>query len=112
MSDISHKEEFDNDVCLEWLDNNQIVIFSAPRPSRDTVDTWEEKVIEVTDQYRYTVRYIHDFSQSRVVLTPYAREKAKLVNDTHPGQPNITNRIFFNREDALAWLRKFPVEPQ
>lgn len=139
MSEISRKEVFGHDVCLEWLDNDQIVIFSATRPSRDTVDTWAEKVIEITDQYRYKVRYIHDFSQSQVVLTPYAREKAKLVNDTHPDakgyvavilqrsilsqalrlflnhdllkrQPNITNRVFFNREDALDWLRQFPVE--
>ncbi len=139
MSEIIRKEVFDNDVCLEWLDNDQIVIFSAPRPSRSTVDTWAEKVIEITDKYRHKVRYIHDFSQSRVVLTPYAREKAKIVNSTHPDakgyvavilqrtvlssalslflkqdllrrQPNIINRIFFNREDALAWLRKFPVE--
>ena len=133
------KEEFAHDVTVEWLDDDQIVIFSALQPTRAALDMWVEKVIEVTDVAPYKVRYIHDFSKALFVLTPYGREAAKRVNEAHPDatgyagillhrsilssairfflnhdlvkrQPNLTSRVFFTREEALTWLRQFPVE--
>lgn len=139
MTEQLRKEEFSHGVTVEWLDEDQIVVFSALRPARATIDTWAEKVIEITDIYRYKVRYIHDFSKRHFVLTPYGRETAKRVNDVHTDakgyvaillqpsvisnairfflnhdllkrQPDITSRVFFTREEALTWLRKFPIE--
>ena len=127
-------ETLGNNVTIEWLDDEQIVIFSANDASRKTVDVWAENVIRVTNERLHNVRYIHDLSHIGLSLSSYAQKKSKEVNAVHPdakgfvaiimprnftaqvlrffinheivpSQPDIKLHVMFSRKEALEWLR-------
>ncbi len=131
-------QEFDHGFRVEWYEGD-IVLFEGSSQSRPAMDIWAEQVLKDTRLKEGRIKHIMDLSESETVITPYLRSKVKEVNDAYPdvtgfvavivreslltkairlfinremmrGQPSMEAHIFFNRDDALAWLREQNLE--
>ena len=121
-------------LTVEWLHDNQIVVFTVHDMSPRTVEVWANKVIEVTEARQAKgIFYVHDASLVPFAMTPHFRRHSERVTAAHPkaqgfvgivlrqsllltvtrviienlvrrSQPGIASRIFFDRNDALVWL--------
>lgn len=134
MTESSRTEELDTGIKIEWYDDDTIIVFSGMQQSRPIMDSLAQKVIEETSRTHSKIRHILDVSANMAVITPYLRSKVKEINQANPDvigyvaiivketlmtqairlfinremarqQPGIKLNIYFNREDALVWLR-------
>lgn len=140
LSDVNTAvEQLGHGVTREWIQDHQIVIFTLKDFSRPSIDTWIKATKETIDHRPGETFYIlHDHSTSGIlVLTPYARERAKELTTHHPDVPTyvalivpktfITQlfvyfmstqkraksmlKLFFSREKGLAWLNQMMAKP-
>lgn len=133
MSHVPEKsEKQDQGVVVEYYHDNQIVVFEIPDMKRRTLDVWADLVIEMTQTREKSIYYLHYFVGA-YALTPYMTKKADYIQQKNPEgrgfiaiafkesllaksilpfinrtvanrQPSITNKIFTDRDNALAWL--------
>jgi hypothetical protein len=121
-------------LTVEQFHDGRIVVFTVHDMSPATVETWANRVIEITDaRQAKDIYYIHDASHVAFAMTPYFRRHSERVTAAHPeakgyvgiilreslllkvtrviienmvkrSQPKIATRIFFDRTQALSWL--------
>lgn len=135
MNTPTRTQEFDVGVIVEWYDDNDIVLFAGSSQSRPAMDIWAEQVLADTRRKEGRIKHVIDLTANQTVITPYLRSKVKEVNNAYPnvtgfvavivrenlltqairlfinremmrGLPSMNARMFFNRDDALAWLRE------
>ncbi len=127
-------EQLSPGVKLERLHNDQIFVFTITDVSRATIDTWANTIKDLTagwpDEHRYYA--LNHFAGKDVSLTPYLRAKITELTGWRPEQGgyiaavlprtffaqlmtlflptmnrrNMQNRLFFTREEGLAWVEK------
>jgi hypothetical protein len=127
-------EQLGPGVTLERLAEGQIFVFTLSDVSRPTIDTWVAAVKNVTAGWPRHRPYfaLNHFAGKNVSLSPYLRAAIKDLATYRPAQSgfiaavlprtffaqlmtlllpamnrgNMISRIFFSREEALAWLEK------
>lgn len=119
-------------VFVEWLDDGAIVVFRAEADDNEAVDAWADFITTIAAERPNDIAFIHDFSSISPTVTPYIRQKVKEVNvEPNHGyvavvlsrsvlsmmvrffvnnevvhlQPDVEHRIFFDREEAIEWMR-------
>jgi hypothetical protein len=123
-------------LTVEQLHDGQIVIFTVHDMTPATVESWANNVIEMTDaRQAKNIYYVHDASHVAFSMTPYFRRHSERIASAHPqaegyvgiilreslllkvtriiienlvkrSQPKIATRIFFNRSEAVDWLKE------
>jgi len=119
-------------MSLEWMFDNQLIFISFKDMSRETVDLWVKTLAPLMKDWPRdkSFRVLYDASDPSISLTPYLRTRVAeftrvsgglngragllmaksfvaqitqlfLRSQQHPG---IQTRIFFNREEAFAWV--------
>ena len=119
-------------VFVEWLDDGAIVIFRAETDDNEAVDVWADFITTIAAERPNDIAFIHDFSSISPTVTPYIRQKVKEINvEPNQGyvavvlsrsvismmvrffvnnevvhlQPDVEHRIFFDRDQAIDWMR-------
>lgn len=123
-------------IFRESYENEHLTIYTGVEATRATIDAWVADAILQFSLYQpgQTYAVLYDFSHPNAVLTPYARSRALEIARLVPkntmnyaalvvrggiiGQayqlfvrgagnaPHLQTRAFFNRDDALKWLRE------
>jgi hypothetical protein len=126
-------EELVPGLTFQWLFDKRAIALSAEHTSRELVDAWADKIIEINklwpdDRCLYI---LNDFSGKDCVSTPYNQQKNRELMKMFPHRKSVTalvvkqnltmqlSRLFiraipgnkkiylsFNRDEALAWLKK------
>ena len=120
-------------VTLEWLHDGQIPVFTMKTVVRASIDAWIDRLKKLTAEWQANRPFLslHDISDKNVGATPYFRGRVEEIRTWRPtgeahiglvlprtiqgkviqmfvqarkGQPV---RVFFTREEGLAWLAKF-----
>jgi hypothetical protein len=131
----SEIEEITPRVTREWLDNRQLVVYTIQSLTREATDAWVEAALELFRQWpaNKPILIVYDFAQSGgVALTPYIRKRAEELSVIRPDvrgrvavilprsvgtqaarifilaklKKSRLRRIFFTREEGLAWVRQ------
>ena len=133
MLDREDFEELTPGLSRYWLMQHQIVVYEATAAYRSVVDSWMNSVIDVMEHWPVDRPYlvIHDFRGKNLVFSPYARKRSQdliLISPQMPGfaailiqmsivgyaiqwfmrtakTGSVDNRIFFNFDEALDWLK-------
>jgi hypothetical protein len=125
-----------SNVSLTWFNDPRIAIITFNDSSRSTIDAWVKLTIETIRAWPQDqpMRLMHEALSKQVTFSPYLRSRAmEMIREIRPLIP-IQNKvavvvsrsvaaqiaqlftrsigtrntqIFFSREDALAWLRKY-----
>jgi hypothetical protein len=124
----------DEGATLELIENETIGLITMRSITRATVDEWFDINVKLLTTWAKDKPYmvIHDASDRRVTITPYMRArvndlyKMNLRKDGYAAvilpksitaqviqvfmrylrtEPMIV-QVFFNREDAVAWLKR------
>ncbi|MCI0708700.1 MAG: hypothetical protein L0154_00920 [Chloroflexi bacterium] len=131
---MSNMRDAGHDVSVEEIDDGDIIIFRLANQSRESIDAWTEEVIRYNERYQDKIAYIHDLTRPKLALTSYGRKRIKDMNANrenrgHVGvvmphgpivavarfflnreifamQPNVEIRLFYEMDEALAWLRE------
>jgi hypothetical protein len=120
-------------ITLEWLCDGRIPAFTMKTSARASIDAWIEKLKEVGKEWPAGQPFLslQDISDKNVGATPYFRARIEEMPTWRPQQveahvalivPRSIQgrlfqmflqarkgepvRIFFSREDGLAWLVK------
>jgi hypothetical protein len=123
-------------LTVEYFDNHIFLFrFTYSKITRQIVDEWHSTVVNVTEtnlNETEPTKTIYDIRQTQFSLTPYLRAKADdlITRNAHRMQwiglvvernlatqllrfflmafekKNAKTRIFYNKEDALAWLQQ------
>lgn len=122
-------------VTLQWLDNKQLVVYMVQSLTREATDAWVENALELFRQWPANKRIliVYDFTLcGGVALTPYIRKRAEELAIIRPEisgrvavilprsvgtqaarlfvlaklKKSRVRRIFFTREEGLAWVRR------
>ena len=127
-------EQLSAGITLERLHDGQILVFTITDVSRMTLDSWVNAIKSNTAGWRDDQKYfaLNHFDGKNVSLTPYLRAKIEELADWRPAQrgcvamvlprtffaklmtlflpamksQNIQSRLFFTRDEGLAWLEK------
>lgn len=121
-----------NSVVVEWLDDGAIIIFKANEQTNEAIDVWAQAIMDIAVERPQDIAFIHDFSSISPTLTPYVRTRIQQVNaEPNKGyvavilsesalsrviqffvnrelvhlQPDVEHRVFFDRDEAVAWMR-------
>lgn len=120
-------------LMRQWLLNRRIVVYKVTEATRHAVDAWIDAVKETRQLWPPDQVYlaIHEFSDVRIMLTPYARTQSSAIitEGSHaPGYAAIVvrhgvigqaiqvflklqhhqlneNQVFFSYKEALNWLK-------
>jgi hypothetical protein len=126
-------EEVAPGVTLEWLLDRRVAAFTFKTAVRESIDRARDKMKAVMENWPADHLYlgITDFSDPKLGLTPYVRERVKepatwrpelrgyvalvmprtfaaqLVQLALQAQRNDSRQVraFFDREAAIAWLK-------
>ncbi|MCC7447818.1 MAG: hypothetical protein IT324_10390 [Anaerolineae bacterium] len=127
-------EQFGPYLTREWLDDRQIILYTATSVSRDVIDQWVESIRGLRADWPPDRPFLnlYDLSSTDTSLTPYIRQRfqelmqeyhayhgrtaivikksflAQLLQmflDSQPKGPR-QRKIFFNRDQGLQWLRQ------
>jgi hypothetical protein len=120
-------------LTFQWLFNEQVMVFTAQHTSRELVDAWAARIMQLANSWpsgrvMYT---INDFSARDCAVTPYNRQKNTELLASHPEiafasaivlQPNATyylTRLFVrivpqrnkvlvttSRNEAIIWMKR------
>jgi hypothetical protein len=120
-------------ITLEWLYDGRIPVFTMATVARASIDAWIERLKKLTREWQADRPFLsmHDISDKNVGATPYFRGRVEEIPTWRPeGEAHIALilprtiqgkviqmfvqarkgqpvRIFFTREEGLAWLAKF-----
>lgn len=120
-------------LTRQWLLNRRIVVYKATEATRHAVDAWIDAIKDTRRLWPPDQVYlaIHEFSDIRIMLTPYARAQSSAIitEGSHaPGYAAIVVRhgvigqtiqiflklqhhplnehqVFFAFNEALNWLK-------
>lgn len=125
-------EQLGHGATCEWLFDRQIVVMTATDSTRGTVDAWVNKCIDVANTWPANRPFctMVDASGPNLSRTPYMRERLKDLRAVRTDlkwytamvapksylmqlmsyglrvmQSNRETRIFFEREEAIKWLK-------
>lgn len=136
-------EKVDNitpNLTRSWLDHGQIVVYHTTQTTREDIDAWYQIVQATARAWPPGKPYLAIHDVRGVIMTPYARERAKslnralhdvtgrsavIIDQTRMGEligffvnsifalsrGNAERRVFTTFEEALAWLRELETEP-
>ena len=119
-------------LTLETLYDGRIEIWIASRTSKEITDCWYQNSAKTLENWQDIQQpYLTMLDMSRVVLTPYGREKAAAPSKVQPdiqGRVAVVimastmghmtrlfvnnmpktrqRRVFFSRGDAMLWLEE------
>ena len=126
-------EELVPGLTFQWLFDHRAMALSAQHSSRDLVDAWANKIIDVARTWptNRSLYILNDFSGKDCMVTPYNQQKNRELAKMFPQLKSVTalvvkqnltmqlSRLFiralpgnknvylcFNREEALAWLKQ------
>jgi hypothetical protein len=129
-------------VTRERLDEGRIVVFTLSDMSTESVDIWVDACLDAMRdcvEAQRPLLVVQDLSTPGVMQTDYSRSRGNTVTTAYPelegriafvlpeaivtayrigryvrGQGNQYRRrqLFITREEALAWLRAWPGEPE
>lgn len=135
MSEPAHTTQtLPHGVQITHMDG-EVVVFYLPNVKRETIDEWIDQVIAIGDERQDNIRFLHDLSDVGIMLTSYARRRVQDVFQAHPdaqgkvallvsdgffarvvklfmdrdmtrAQPGVAQKLLFDRDAALAWLRE------
>jgi len=73
-------------VTLEWLDDEQIAVFTLTSVKRDSLDLWVEATMEIASTWDRDkpCLIMHDSSKQANGLTPYMRARLKEFDNLQP----------------------------
>jgi len=119
-------------ITLEWVHDGQIAVFEIRTVSRDSFDGWFQTVTKLMDTWPVDrpLLTVQDNSYPGAAFTPSLREHSRQIANRRPEvtmhtavvlsktlvvqfvefflrtmqKPNRQTRIFYNRENAIAWL--------
>lgn len=131
---MSNVRDTGRGVSVEEIDGGDIIVFRLANQSRQSIDAWTEEVIRYNQQYQDKIAYIHDLTRPKLALTSYGRKRIKDMNANKDNrghvavvmphgpivavarfflnreiigvQPNVEIRLFYEMDEALAWLRE------
>jgi hypothetical protein len=118
-------------ITLEWLHDGRIPVFTMATVARTSIDAWIERLKKLTQEWQADRPFLsmHDISDRNVGATPYFRARVEEIPTWRPeGEAHIALvlprtiqgkviqmfvqarkgqpvRIFFTREEGLAWLQ-------
>src|SRR5512142_1322614 len=123
-------------ITSEWLDNRQIVVFKLGSVARPSIDALLNHIRTILSEWPSDRPYLalYVFGDATTGPTPYIRERFRDIPQWRPeleahiafitartiqGQlvqayvrtRGNAARIFFNRDEGLAWLRGFLQAP-
>ncbi len=125
-------EEISPGLTFQWLFDKRAIGLYAQHASRQLVDAWANKIMELAETWDVNRPYfaLNDFSAKDCVVTPYNQQKNRELWGMYPHlksvsatvvQQNLTmvlTRIFirtlpnnknvhlcFSRNDGLLWLK-------
>ena len=126
-------EELVPGLTFEWIFDRRAAAFSAQHTSRELVDAWANKIIELNDIWPrdHSFYILNDFSGKDCASTPYNQQKNRELVKMFPYRKTVSalvvkqnltmqlSRLFiralpgtknvylsFSRAEALAWLKK------
>lgn len=131
---MSNLRDIGNGVSVEEIDDGNIVIFRVAKQSRQAIDTWTDEVILYNEKYRDRIAYVHDLTKPNLALTSYARKRIEDMNANKDNrghvavvmphgpvvavarfflnreiigmQPHVETKLFYEIDEALAWVRE------
>ena len=136
QSKPSSVEEFAPGCTIEWLGEGQICAMTLRTTARASFEAWAKRSSEIRQQWPadHPIFLLLDVADPQYGLTPFARSRAMEISRVRPelktyiaiitsksfsGQivqifvrsvgalfPKLNMRIFFDRQEALAWLQK------
>jgi hypothetical protein len=135
MDESTTQQELVPGIHREALYNGRLVVFKIEKMTRKVVDAWidacDKEMQRCLEEAR-PLLILQDLASPNASQTPYSRERGATLQDAYPDlsgriayilpdtpdnqrirlfirrQPNTyrTRSIFFNRDEAVAWLRE------
>ena len=125
-------EQLGHGATCEWLFDRQMIVMTAQDSTRGSVDTWVDKCIDIANKWPANRPFciVVDASNPSLSRTPYMRDRLKGLRTVRTDlswyvamvapksylmqlmsyglrvmQSNRETRIFFEREEAVQWLK-------